>query len=127
MCMLHHKHRDKTYYHAKGLEEKFWIGKFNLGNHFLFFTFFFQLILVDRSERGHYLMELIAEKQKRDLNNNSVSDEPSDFVAVLQLEDPQGIETFVDTFKCFQEQSYKRLSRQQIFNILFPLFQVLTR
>ena len=35
-------------------------------------------------------MELIAEKQKRDLNNNSVSDEPSDFVAVLQLEDPQG-------------------------------------
>lgn len=41
-------------------------------------------------------MELIAEKQKRDLNNNSVSDEASDFVAVLQLEDPQGTETFVD-------------------------------
>ncbi|XP_078358462.1 uncharacterized protein LOC144643172 isoform X1 [Oculina patagonica] len=50
-----------------------------------------ELILVDRSERGHYLMELIAEKQRRDLNNNSSSDEPSDFVAVLQLEDPQGL------------------------------------
>lgn len=42
-------------------------------------------------------MELIAEKQKRDFNNNLSSDEPSDFVAVLQLEDPQGIETFVNT------------------------------
>lgn len=61
-------------------------------NNFLFT--FSQLILVDRSERGHYLMELVAEKQKRDLNNNSASDDPSDFVAVLQLEDPQGI---VDT------------------------------
>lgn len=39
-------------------------------------------------------MELVAEKQKRDLNSNSASDDPSDFVAVLQLEDPQGI---VDT------------------------------
>ena len=42
-------------------------------------------------------MELIAEKQKRDSNNNIWSDEPSDFVAVLQLEDPQGIETFLYT------------------------------
>lgn len=42
-------------------------------------------------------MELISEKQKRDFNNNSPSDEPSDCVAVLQLEDPQGIETFLDT------------------------------
>ena len=58
----------------------------------LIFTLF-QLILVDRSERGHYLMELISEKQKRDLNNNLSSDEPSDFVAVLQLEEPQGTET----------------------------------
>ena len=49
-----------------------------------------QLILVDRSERGHYLMELIAEKQKQDLNNNSSSEEVIDSVAVLQLEDPQG-------------------------------------
>ena len=38
-------------------------------------------------------MELISEKQKRDLNNNLSSDEPSDFVAVLQLEEPQGTET----------------------------------
>ena len=53
-----------------------------------------QLILVDRSERGHYLMELIAEKQKQDLNNNSLSEENTDFVAVLQLEDPQGMKTF---------------------------------
>ena len=104
MRILHHKHKTKAYYHAKGLEEKFWTGKFNRVNHFPFLLFP-QLILVDRSERGHYLMELIAEKQKRDLNNNSVSDEPSDFVAVLQLEDPQGIETCVDTAKCFQEQS----------------------
>lgn len=50
-----------------------------------------ELILVDRSERGHYLMELIAEKQERDMNNNLSSDEHSDFVAVLQLEDPQGL------------------------------------
>jgi len=50
-----------------------------------------QLILVDRSERGHYLMELVSEKQKQDLNNNSLSEEITDFVAVLQLEDPQGI------------------------------------
>ena len=64
-------------------------------HHFsLIFIFtLFQLILVDRSERGHYLMELISEKQKRDLNNNLSSDEPSDFVAVLQLEEPQGTET----------------------------------
>ena len=48
---------------------------------------------MDRSERGHYLMELISEKQKRDLNNNLSSDEPSDFVAVLQLEEPQGTGT----------------------------------
>ena len=48
---------------------------------------------MDRSERGHYLMELISEKQKRDLNNNLSSDEPTDFVAVLQLEEPQGTET----------------------------------
>jgi len=67
-------------------------AKFNCVNNFLFT--FSQLILVDRSERGHYLMELVAEKQKMDLNNNSASDDPSDFVAVLQLEDPQGI---VDT------------------------------
>lgn len=46
-------------------------------------------------------MELIAEKQKRDLNNNSSSDEPSDFVAVLQLEDPQGIETLVGILNIF--------------------------
>lgn len=38
-------------------------------------------------------MELISEKQKRDLNNNLSSDEPSDFVAVLQLEEPQGTGT----------------------------------
>lgn len=63
-------------------------AKFNCVNNFLFT--FNQLILVDRSERGHYLMELVAEKQKRDLNNKSASDDPSDFVAVLQLEDPQG-------------------------------------
>lgn len=64
-------------------------------HHFsLIFIFtLFQLILVDRSERGHYLMELISEKQKRDLNNNLSSDEPSDFVAVLQLEEPQGTGT----------------------------------
>ena len=64
-------------------------------HHFsLIFIFnLFQLILVDRSERGHYLMELISEKQKRDLNNNLSSDELSDFVAVLQLEEPQGTET----------------------------------
>lgn len=36
-------------------------------------------------------MELIAEKQERDMNNNLSSDEQSDFVAVLQLEDPQGL------------------------------------
>ena len=64
-------------------------------HHFsLIFIFnLFQLILVDRSERGHYLMELISEKQKRDLNNNLSSDELSDFVAVLQLEEPQGTGT----------------------------------
>lgn len=64
-------------------------------HHFsLIFIFtLFQLILVDRSERGHYLMELISEKQKRDLNNNLSSDESSDFVAVLQLEEPQGTGT----------------------------------
>ena len=45
---------------------------------------------MDRSERGHYLIELIAEKQKQDLNNNSLTEEPTDCVAVLQLEDPQG-------------------------------------
>ena len=60
---------------------------------FIFIFTLFQLILVDRSERGHYLMELISEKQKRDLNNNLSSDEPSDFVAVLQLEEPQGTGT----------------------------------
>ena len=76
-----------------GLKDKRWTAKFNHVNDFRLFTFS-QLILVDRSERGHYLMELIAEKQKRDLNNNLSSEEPSDFVAVLQLEDPQGIETF---------------------------------
>ena len=38
-------------------------------------------------------MELISEKQKRDLNNNLSSDELSDFVAVLQLEEPQGTGT----------------------------------
>ena len=67
----------------------------SLLHHFsLIFIFtLFQLILVDRSERGHYLMELISEKQKRDLNNNLSSDEPSDFVAVLQLEEPQGTGT----------------------------------
>lgn len=59
----------------------------------IFIFALFQLILVDRSERGHYLMELISEKQKRDLNNNLSSDEPSDFVAVLQLEEPQGTGT----------------------------------
>lgn len=59
----------------------------------IFIFALFQLILVDRSERGHYLMELISEKQKRDLNNNLSSDELSDFVAVLQLEEPQGTET----------------------------------
>ena len=45
---------------------------------------------MDRSERGHYLIELIAEKQKQDLNNNSLTEELTDCVAVLQLEDPQG-------------------------------------
>ena len=60
-----------------------------------------QLILVDRSERGHYLMELIAEKQKQDLNNNSLSEENTDFVAVLQLEDPQGMKTFVHVVEPF--------------------------
>lgn len=50
-----------------------------------------ELILVDRSERGHYLMELIAEKQKQDWNNNSLTEEYTDFVAVLQLEDPPGL------------------------------------
>lgn len=59
----------------------------------IFIFALFQLILVDRSERGHYLMELISEKQKRDLNNNLSSDELSDFVAVLQLEEPQGTGT----------------------------------
>ncbi|XP_068746052.1 ras guanine nucleotide exchange factor Y-like isoform X2 [Montipora capricornis] len=50
-----------------------------------------ELILVDRSERGHYLLELIAEKQNRDSNNNSLSEETVDSVAVLQMEDPQGL------------------------------------
>lgn len=50
-----------------------------------------ELILVDRSERGHYLMEIVAEKQKQDLNNNSLSEESRDSVAVLQLEDPHGL------------------------------------
>lgn len=79
----------------EGIKDKRWTAKFTRVNEIV--STFNQLILVDRSERGHYLMELIAEKQKRDLNNNSSSDEPSDFVAVLQLEDPQGIQTFVDT------------------------------
>ena len=52
-------------------------------------------------------MELIAEKQKRDLHNNSASDEPSDFVAVLQLEDPQGIETPVDIVQTFSRTNLK--------------------
>lgn len=102
MWILHHKHKYKTYYHAEGRKDKCRTGKFNCVNHFLFTLS--QLILVDRSERGHYLMELIAEKQKRDSNNNIWSDEPSDFVAVLQLEDPQGIETFLYTVKRFREQ-----------------------
>ncbi|XP_020623778.1 protein very KIND-like [Orbicella faveolata] len=89
MWILHHKHKHKTYYHAEGRKDKCRTGKFNCVNHFLFTLS--QLILVDRSERGHYLMELITEKQKRDSNNNIWSDEPSDFVAVLQLEDPQGL------------------------------------
>ena len=38
-------------------------------------------------------MELIAEKQNRDSNNNSLSEETVDSVAVLQMEDPQGINT----------------------------------
>jgi len=50
-----------------------------------------ELILVDRSERGHYLMEIVAEKQKQDLNNNFLSEESRDSVAVLQLEDPHGL------------------------------------
>ena len=36
-------------------------------------------------------MEIVAEKQKQDLNNNSLSEESRDSVAVLQLEDPHGI------------------------------------
>lgn len=82
----------KTYCQTKGLFDKPCLLNLNCVNYFLFT--FSQLILVDRSERGHYLMELVAEKQRRDLNNSSASDDPSDFVAVLQLEDPQGI---VDT------------------------------
>ena len=47
-----------------------------------------QLILVDRSERGHYLVELISEKQKQD--QESQASENLDTVAVLQMEDTQG-------------------------------------
>ncbi|XP_015758547.1 PREDICTED: protein very KIND-like [Acropora digitifera] len=36
-------------------------------------------------------MEIVAEKQKQDLNNNSLSEESRDSVAVLQLEDPHGL------------------------------------
>ena len=36
-------------------------------------------------------MEIVAEKQKQDLNNNSLSEESSDSVAVLQFEDPHGM------------------------------------
>ena len=86
---------------------------------------FSQLILVDRSERGHYLMELIAEKQKRDLNNNSSSDEPSDFVAVLQLEDPQGIETLVGILNIFMNNL--KMSAGEIDVLLFLSHKVLAQ
>lgn len=51
-------------------------------------------------------MELIAEKQKQDLNNTSSSEEVTDSVAVLQLEDPQGIRTlFADGLQVLKDQT----------------------
>ena len=47
-----------------------------------------QVILVDRSERGHYLIKLISEKRKQEETMTLM--ETTDSVAVLQLEDPQG-------------------------------------